>query len=67
MKGNREESCKKVPMIFVASPSAKDSTWPERSPGTEKRRYKDLLFKSGVKWTNLSVLSLSVFDNRNAM
>ncbi|XP_016404987.1 putative all-trans-retinol 13,14-reductase [Sinocyclocheilus rhinocerous] len=33
MKGNREESCKKVPIIFVASPSAKDSTWPERSPG----------------------------------
>uniref|UniRef100_A0A673IYX7 All-trans-retinol 13,14-reductase n=1 Tax=Sinocyclocheilus rhinocerous TaxID=307959 RepID=A0A673IYX7_9TELE len=28
-----EESCKKVPIIFVASPSAKDSTWPERSPG----------------------------------
>uniref|UniRef100_A0A672NST6 All-trans-retinol 13,14-reductase n=1 Tax=Sinocyclocheilus grahami TaxID=75366 RepID=A0A672NST6_SINGR len=33
MNGNREESCKKVPIIFVASPSAKDSTWPERSPG----------------------------------
>ncbi|KAF4115914.1 all-trans-retinol 13,14-reductase [Onychostoma macrolepis] len=33
MKGNREESSKKVPLIFVASSSAKDSTWPERSPG----------------------------------
>lgn len=33
MKGKREESSKKVPLIFVASPSAKDSTWPERSPG----------------------------------
>ncbi|XP_043091596.1 all-trans-retinol 13,14-reductase-like isoform X2 [Puntigrus tetrazona] len=33
MKGKREESSKKVPIIFVASPSAKDSTWPERSPG----------------------------------
>ncbi|TRY59607.1 hypothetical protein DNTS_003890, partial [Danionella cerebrum] len=33
MKGNREESSKKVPMIFVASPSAKDSTWAERRPG----------------------------------
>lgn len=33
MKGNREESSKKDPVIFVASPSAKDSTWPERRPG----------------------------------
>lgn len=32
-KGNREESAKKNPLIFVASPSAKDSTWPERTPG----------------------------------
>lgn len=31
--GNREESAKKNPLIFVASPSAKDSTWPERTPG----------------------------------
>lgn len=38
MKGNREESCKsKNPMIFVASPSAKDPTWPERKPGREKK------------------------------
>uniref|UniRef100_A0A672RN64 All-trans-retinol 13,14-reductase n=1 Tax=Sinocyclocheilus grahami TaxID=75366 RepID=A0A672RN64_SINGR len=28
-----EESSKNVPMIFVASPSAKDPTWPERKPG----------------------------------
>ncbi|XP_077069321.1 all-trans-retinol 13,14-reductase [Siphateles boraxobius] len=33
MKGNREESSKSSPMIFVASPSAKDPTWPERKPG----------------------------------
>ncbi|XP_051988657.1 all-trans-retinol 13,14-reductase-like [Xyrauchen texanus] len=33
MKGNREESAKNVPVIFVASPSAKDLTWQERSPG----------------------------------
>ncbi|XP_056117566.1 all-trans-retinol 13,14-reductase [Rhinichthys klamathensis goyatoka] len=33
MKGNREESSKCNPMIFVASPSAKDPTWPERKPG----------------------------------
>uniref|UniRef100_A0A8C2KX23 All-trans-retinol 13,14-reductase n=2 Tax=Cyprinus carpio TaxID=7962 RepID=A0A8C2KX23_CYPCA len=33
MKGNGEESSKKVPLIFVASPSAKDPTWPERKPG----------------------------------
>ncbi|XP_067274944.1 all-trans-retinol 13,14-reductase [Pseudorasbora parva] len=33
MKGNREESSKNVPLIFVASPSAKDPTWPERKPG----------------------------------
>ncbi|XP_065124460.1 all-trans-retinol 13,14-reductase [Paramisgurnus dabryanus] len=33
MKGNREESVKKIPLIFVASPSAKDPTWEERKPG----------------------------------
>nr|XP_055047600.1 all-trans-retinol 13,14-reductase [Misgurnus anguillicaudatus] len=33
MKGNREESVKKIPLIFVASPSAKDPTWQERKPG----------------------------------
>uniref|UniRef100_A0A7N6AWX8 All-trans-retinol 13,14-reductase n=1 Tax=Anabas testudineus TaxID=64144 RepID=A0A7N6AWX8_ANATE len=33
MNGNREESAKNVPLLFVASPSAKDSTWEERSPG----------------------------------
>ncbi|XP_056309997.1 putative all-trans-retinol 13,14-reductase-like [Danio aesculapii] len=32
-KGNREDSAKKLPVIFVASPSAKDSTWPGREPG----------------------------------
>ncbi|XP_077350811.1 all-trans-retinol 13,14-reductase [Festucalex cinctus] len=30
---NREESCKSIPILFVASPSAKDPTWEERSPG----------------------------------
>ncbi|XP_026216558.1 all-trans-retinol 13,14-reductase-like [Anabas testudineus] len=33
MKGNREESAKQLPLLFIASPSAKDSTWEERSPG----------------------------------
>ncbi|XP_051904338.1 all-trans-retinol 13,14-reductase [Hippocampus zosterae] len=31
--GDREESCKSIPLLFVASPSAKDPTWEERSPG----------------------------------
>ncbi|XP_061761456.1 all-trans-retinol 13,14-reductase [Nerophis ophidion] len=29
----REESSRKLPILFVASPSAKDPTWEERSPG----------------------------------
>ncbi|KAF3846061.1 hypothetical protein F7725_003139 [Dissostichus mawsoni] len=33
LNGKREESAKSVPLLFVASPSAKDSTWEERSPG----------------------------------
>ncbi|KAJ8389939.1 hypothetical protein AAFF_G00112240 [Aldrovandia affinis] len=33
MNGKREESVKKVPLLFVASPSAKDPTWEERQPG----------------------------------
>uniref|UniRef100_A0A3Q1F9Z1 All-trans-retinol 13,14-reductase n=1 Tax=Acanthochromis polyacanthus TaxID=80966 RepID=A0A3Q1F9Z1_9TELE len=33
LKGDREDSAKKVPLLFVASPSAKDPTWEERSPG----------------------------------
>uniref|UniRef100_A0A8C7DGN4 All-trans-retinol 13,14-reductase n=1 Tax=Oncorhynchus kisutch TaxID=8019 RepID=A0A8C7DGN4_ONCKI len=33
LKGNREESAKSVPILFVGSPSAKDPTWEERSPG----------------------------------
>uniref|UniRef100_A0A8C8JX28 All-trans-retinol 13,14-reductase n=1 Tax=Oncorhynchus tshawytscha TaxID=74940 RepID=A0A8C8JX28_ONCTS len=33
LKGNREESAKSVPILFVASPSAKDPTWEDRSPG----------------------------------
>lgn len=33
MNGKREESAKNIPFLFVASPSAKDSTWAERSPG----------------------------------
>ncbi|XP_029292618.1 LOW QUALITY PROTEIN: all-trans-retinol 13,14-reductase-like [Cottoperca gobio] len=33
MNGKREESAKNVPLLFVASPSAKDSTWEERCPG----------------------------------
>uniref|UniRef100_A0A3P9H3Y2 All-trans-retinol 13,14-reductase n=1 Tax=Oryzias latipes TaxID=8090 RepID=A0A3P9H3Y2_ORYLA len=32
-RGDREESCKKLPVLFASSPSAKDSTWNERSPG----------------------------------
>uniref|UniRef100_A0A8C6UMI1 All-trans-retinol 13,14-reductase n=1 Tax=Neogobius melanostomus TaxID=47308 RepID=A0A8C6UMI1_9GOBI len=31
--GDREESAKNVPMLFVASPSAKDPIWQERNPG----------------------------------
>lgn len=30
---SREEAAKKISMIYVASPSAKDSTWEERNPG----------------------------------
>ncbi|XP_056143931.1 all-trans-retinol 13,14-reductase-like [Lampris incognitus] len=33
LKGKREESAQNVPLLFVASPSAKDPTWEERSPG----------------------------------
>uniref|UniRef100_A0A3Q3EMY2 All-trans-retinol 13,14-reductase n=1 Tax=Labrus bergylta TaxID=56723 RepID=A0A3Q3EMY2_9LABR len=33
LNGEREESAKSIPLLFVASPSAKDSTWEERSPG----------------------------------
>ncbi|XP_030649033.1 all-trans-retinol 13,14-reductase [Chanos chanos] len=33
MNGNREESAKNVPLLFVASPSAKDPAWQERNPG----------------------------------
>ncbi|XP_051995195.1 all-trans-retinol 13,14-reductase-like [Xyrauchen texanus] len=33
MKGKREESAKNIPLLFVASPSAKDPTWQERKPG----------------------------------
>ncbi|KAJ8344853.1 hypothetical protein SKAU_G00290460 [Synaphobranchus kaupii] len=33
LNGNREESAKKVPLLFVASPSAKDPTWEARQPG----------------------------------
>ncbi|KAF6720952.1 putative all-trans-retinol 13,14-reductase [Oryzias melastigma] len=32
-KEDREESSKKMPVLFASSPSAKDSTWNERSPG----------------------------------
>lgn len=35
MKKDREEAAKNVPLLFVASPSAKDPTWEARSPGTE--------------------------------
>lgn len=34
LNGKREESARKIPLLFVASPSAKDPTWEERSPGT---------------------------------
>ncbi|XP_068606501.1 all-trans-retinol 13,14-reductase-like [Brachionichthys hirsutus] len=33
MIGRREDSVKDIPVLFVASPSSKDSTWPKRSPG----------------------------------
>ncbi|CAG07254.1 unnamed protein product, partial [Tetraodon nigroviridis] len=33
LSGEREDSARKVPLLFVASPSAKDPTWEERSPG----------------------------------
>ncbi|KAI4901905.1 hypothetical protein NFI96_013840, partial [Prochilodus magdalenae] len=33
LKGDRDEAIKNVPLIFLASPSAKDSTWEQRSPG----------------------------------
>uniref|UniRef100_A0A3B3TKP8 All-trans-retinol 13,14-reductase n=1 Tax=Poecilia latipinna TaxID=48699 RepID=A0A3B3TKP8_9TELE len=33
MNDGREEASKKIPLLFVASPSAKDPSWEERSPG----------------------------------
>ncbi|XP_027897821.1 all-trans-retinol 13,14-reductase-like [Xiphophorus couchianus] len=33
MNEEREEASKKIPLLFVASPSAKDPSWEERSPG----------------------------------
>lgn len=35
LSGEREDSARNVPLLFVASPSAKDPTWEERSPGEE--------------------------------
>lgn len=35
LSGEREDSARNVPLLFVASPSAKDPTWEERSPGKE--------------------------------
>ncbi|KAL7860695.1 hypothetical protein AOLI_G00170440 [Acnodon oligacanthus] len=32
-KEEREEAIKSVPLIFIASPSAKDPTWEQRNPG----------------------------------
>ena len=32
-KEEREEAIKSVPLIFIASPSAKDPTWEQRKPG----------------------------------
>ncbi|XP_034046121.1 all-trans-retinol 13,14-reductase [Thalassophryne amazonica] len=33
MNGKREESAENVPLLFLASPSAKDPTWEQRKPG----------------------------------
>ncbi|KAK7901932.1 hypothetical protein WMY93_018701 [Mugilogobius chulae] len=33
MNGDREESAKNVPILFVASPSAKDPVWQQHNPG----------------------------------
>ncbi|KAL6476691.1 hypothetical protein MHYP_G00151900 [Metynnis hypsauchen] len=33
LKGNRDEALKSLPLVFLASPSAKDSTWEQRQPG----------------------------------
>ncbi|XP_076851829.1 all-trans-retinol 13,14-reductase [Brachyhypopomus gauderio] len=33
MNGEREKCVKSVPMVFAASPSAKDPTWEQRKPG----------------------------------
>lgn len=35
LSGEREDSARNVPLLFVASPSAKDPTWEERSPGNQ--------------------------------
>ncbi|XP_007234548.2 all-trans-retinol 13,14-reductase [Astyanax mexicanus] len=32
-KKDREQGMKNIPLVFIASPSAKDSTWEERMPG----------------------------------
>lgn len=34
LNGKREESARDIPLLFVGSPSSKDPTWEERSPGT---------------------------------
>ncbi|XP_054908075.1 all-trans-retinol 13,14-reductase-like [Poeciliopsis prolifica] len=33
LNDGREQASKKIPLLFVASPSAKDPSWEERSPG----------------------------------
>ncbi|XP_077475291.1 all-trans-retinol 13,14-reductase-like [Stigmatopora argus] len=43
---DREESSKNIPILFVASPSAKDPTWEERSPGK----------------STLSLVSFAIYD-----
>lgn len=54
MNGKREESAKNVPLLFVASPSAKDPTWEERSPGTETYDAACLCFYSEARFMHES-------------
>lgn len=46
LNGKREESARDIPLLFVASPSAKDPTWEERSPGTATGSEAELAQKS---------------------
>ncbi|PWA17742.1 hypothetical protein CCH79_00008310 [Gambusia affinis] len=55
MNEEREEASKKIPLLFVASPSAKDPSWEERSPDGTKEEL-------GLKANNYWVFAENNFD-----